>query len=211
MRSRVSQLVRLSLRIVWVALFCAVLWLWGRSYRHGELARLTRVRSTDQSIVARQLGAATGLGVLSLTYRISIFGRTESEELYVARRFGAEGWSVERAEQSPTLLPQRWDHRGGLRGPGLIAWAEHTGNVSEIRTQFRIVWLAIIGVLPLLPSLVRFLIRTRRSRTGRCCNCGYDLTGSQDRCPECGTAIDVAGTVNPESDRSGARATLDRK
>jgi hypothetical protein len=211
MGSRVSQLVRLSLRIIWAALFCAVLWLWGRSYHHGDLARLTRVRSTDQSIVARQLGAATGLGVLSLTYRVSTFGRTESEELFVARHFGTEGWSVERAEQSPTLLPQRWDHRGGFRGPGLIAWVEHTGNVSEIRTQFRIVWLAIIGVLPLLPSLVRFLIRTRRRRTGRCCNCGYDLTGTPDRCPECGTAIARVGTVDPKSGRGGARATLDHE
>lgn len=37
------------------------------------------------------------------------------------------------------------------------------------------------------PSVARRLRRSRRSSRGLCVGCGYDLTGTCDRCPECST------------------------
>ncbi|MCH8052571.1 MAG: hypothetical protein IH895_00775 [Planctomycetes bacterium] len=43
----------------------------------------------------------------------------------------------------------------------------------------------------LLPPLVQSYRRRERKKLGLCVNCGYDLRGSKDRCPECGSAIDA--------------------
>lgn len=53
-------------------------------------------------------------------------------------------------------------------------------------------WLPALGLL-LLPaaSIRRSWTRDQRTRQGRCRNCGYDLSGSSARCPECGSARDV--------------------
>jgi predicted amidophosphoribosyltransferase len=39
-----------------------------------------------------------------------------------------------------------------------------------------------------IPAFVA-LRRRRRARHGYCSNCGYDLRGSMDACPECGSEM----------------------
>jgi uncharacterized protein (TIGR03382 family) len=51
-------------------------------------------------------------------------------------------------------------------------------------------WLLLTITLPLpLAQGLSILRRRRRVRHGLCANCGYDLRGMRDRCPECGTEI----------------------
>jgi hypothetical protein len=48
--------------------------------------------------------------------------------------------------------------------------------------------LVMLSILP-LSGMPRLIVRRRRSRRGRCLSCGYDLSHSTGRCPECGTPI----------------------
>jgi hypothetical protein len=80
-----------------------------------------------------------------------------------------------------------------------------TQQVSGRNDQFpfrrlQVRWALIVPLLAAYP-LVRstraafVLMRSRRRRgRGLCANCGYDLRGSPDRCPECGAS---AGTTTP--------------
>ena len=50
-------------------------------------------------------------------------------------------------------------------------------------------FLAVPGLVFMIPGLVLHVIVRRLAMRGRCRKCGYDLRASHERCPECGTAI----------------------
>ncbi len=60
------------------------------------------------------------------------------------------------------------------------------------------IWAACLGFL--VPSFIAvqgptraFFRRRKRRKLGLCLNCGYDLRGSKDACPECGTYFESSG------------------
>jgi hypothetical protein len=52
-----------------------------------------------------------------------------------------------------------------------------------------------------LPELLVSRPAARRRRLGQCESCGYDLRGSDARCPECGTDIAADRTATPHAAR----------
>jgi hypothetical protein len=53
-------------------------------------------------------------------------------------------------------------------------------------------YLLLLCFLASAPFLYKSMVRTdrvRRVRRGLCPNCGYDLRGDHERCPECGTEV----------------------
>ena len=52
------------------------------------------------------------------------------------------------------------------------------------------VWFLPVTLLILgFHAETKYVHRERREAFDKCVNCGYDLRGSQERCPECGTGF----------------------
>ncbi len=86
----------------------------------------------------------------------------------------SSGWSIGRTQNAFTVLPIfNLAARGGAVGMPL--------------------WIPAIGFTfgVLLPPMHRRRKRKKRKKLGLCLKCGYDLRGSKDRCPECGTAFET--------------------
>lgn len=125
---------------------------------------------------------AVGLWATSITLPP---GATVTENHGLGELF-VPGW---RAENLPDALPAQWKenllpewtHQAGtLGGHGAIP-VEAWGLLVPY-------WLpALISLLLPAFSLAAAVRRRRRRRRGCCARCGYDLRGSPDRCPECGT------------------------
>ncbi len=54
-------------------------------------------------------------------------------------------------------------------------------------------WMPTLPLLALVFALgaIPFVRRRKRKKLGLCVKCGYDLRGSKDRCPECGTEFET--------------------
>jgi hypothetical protein len=98
---------------------------------------------------------------------------------------------------------QRFDWPGGYSADGATfgIYADLGSNAARQRYLIvRVPYWFIATTSALLPAvaLVRWLRARRRRQAGQCCRCGYDLRGSSQRCPECGTIIDAMAAGGPE-------------
>jgi hypothetical protein len=85
-----------------------------------------------------------------------------------------------------------WSSATGLRVPEWVPVSKSRVR-SFPRLPVRVLWggllldAAFYGASFLAAGAgVRLVQRARRVRSGRCAACGYDISGSRERCPECG-------------------------
>ena len=79
----------------------------------------------------------------------------------------------------------------GFAGPTVagLAGARAKYRVTHLIVAVPYTWLAGLATGAAVPFALATWRAGRRKRSGLCANCGYDLRGSTDRCPECGTPI----------------------
>ena len=111
--------------------------------------------------------------------------------------------------------PARWEwgrlgrgHTGWEREPsrsfwGRLGFARYDAGFGSSFADSREdvialpAWLPVVAFAGLpLAFAVRLARRHRRRVAGRCAECGYDLRGSPQRCPECGTPAAAAGLAS---------------
>jgi hypothetical protein len=117
------------------------------------------------------------------------------------------GWQF---EARPVDEPGSWDsEKRQIQGPlaplhlgtRVVKYSDSPGGFVR-RSLYVPHWtLAAVSALPAPLSLwlLRHRRRRQRIRDGLCLKCGYDLRGTPDRCPECGTAADQSRIFRPVS------------
>ena len=90
----------------------------------------------------------------------------------------------------------------GLFDPELCWYPIGLYNLSDVwRSNSRVGWYVrvrlwiptILFTVVTLWALATPYLHHRRRRFGLCANCGYDLRGSKERCPECGRETGALG------------------
>jgi len=94
----------------------------------------------------------------------------------------------------PTAVPPTVTRLGGFMDA--TVWQTAMNGQKWIDAHVPLLYVATpFALMPAYRAIARRRKRRRRL-TGHCVNCGYDLRGTPDRCPECGTAPPPAAARN---------------
>jgi hypothetical protein len=77
-----------------------------------------------------------------------------------------------------------------FHGGQWLGFGYYQSNLPIVGYVLLPLWLTwTLALLPILFSLRKRLTKRVRQFSNRCINCGYDLRGSCEKCPECGQQL----------------------
>ncbi len=158
-----------------------VLGFWIRAYWAVDCLNYLYVEPRPSEMFHTQFNAVSYMGLIYVG-----FGETHHPVGVTANR--PNGWVYSRGALQPA--PNDWIEgltRFEFRIDVQPASMPSPGKYTHVMIP---AWFVALIAVPLPIVWVRSRLRNwRRQRAGLCLTCGYDLRASQDRCPECGTAI----------------------
>ena len=159
---------------------------WARSFSIGDSFRYLSVARTEPTWIVDERGIVSNAGLLCFNWHRVWYDRA-SANVPVEDVNGPEGFRHDRFDPYNLGAWQRvrdslWFSHHRLESP----------NPSYGRFRLESIWMpywVVVGVTAVLPirRYAKWRSRRRRSARGLCLECGYDLRGTPDRCPECGT------------------------
>jgi hypothetical protein len=173
--------------------------LWLRSYRcRDRLSFRHKLEFIDQDKTIESIG---GRIILSsdVTRHLPLSPASEQYRFQRQTQELAPGEAASMIQSNDRLLAiQGWGHWGfgSLRTTFVQSthsdWDRLPSNDVLADDYEKLVipdWAIVVAMLALPIQCLSTYVRTSRisCRIGRCCNCGYDLRATPDRCPECGT------------------------
>jgi hypothetical protein len=175
-------------KYVTFALGCVMAALWGVSYIRPLATSVSRTPQKVWFIDASD-------GRMRITYQrvspASGNGWTADAETFLTITLRDAAGAIVSASRDPMYRDKKnlwWlDENSGnhlMDGPG------RAGSV-ELRMDFFFIPIWLLVALAMLPALIGWVwavrVRRLRARRGMCTTCGYDLRGTPERCPECGS------------------------
>ena len=164
---------------------------------------MTSAERIAYNILAMVRKALTTFSLIGLLFSVGLWAVSYLNVAYVSSRRQTRSVRVAngllRVSQSMLIYKEPDPSWIGLHSSGFTgfhtSWAPSYSHDKNSRFGY---WRAAIPFwipaslfsIILLPPLVQSYRRRKRKKLGLCLKCGYDLRGSKNRCPECGSEFE---------------------